>query len=406
MERGKRKEYKRRWMAAARSLHKSRNEADTISSDDEVNTEQGQGYEVVQSTSSCDNTGPSSCFESPVLQVATVETDEIAQDNISFCNSYFPDKETDLNTVDNFCISNDVEILSSDSDLDGSLSCNLLANDLSQWVNAHSIDHNAADSLLRVLRKHGHSYLPMTARTLMGTAKTVETEIKSGMQYIYFEIEKQLRFHIRLYPHEILKDLTTFSISLNIDGLPLFKSTSASLWPVICSINTQPIKLFPLALTLGNTKPTDLEFLRDTIRDLNILLINGLRFEDRVINVKLKCIICDAPARAFVKAIKLYSGYYGCDRCDQRGRWIGRMTYPNVVDFNVRTDQTFRNRENDEHHHDNLSPFCGMQVYMIKQFPLDYMHQICLGAMKKLLLLWKRGKKRTQTFGLSNFNNK
>jgi hypothetical protein len=60
-------------------------------------------------------------------------------------------------------------------------------------------------------------------------------------------------------------------------------------------MNIQPIKLFQLALTLGlgNTKPTDLEFLRDTIRDLNILLLNGLRFEDRVISVKLKCIICD-----------------------------------------------------------------------------------------------------------------
>jgi hypothetical protein len=51
-ERGKRKEYKRRWMAAAISLRKSRNEADTISSDDEVNTEQDQEYEVAQSTQS------------------------------------------------------------------------------------------------------------------------------------------------------------------------------------------------------------------------------------------------------------------------------------------------------------------------------------------------------------------
>jgi hypothetical protein len=45
-------------MAAAISLRKSRNEADTISSDDEVNIEQDQEYEVAQSTSSCDNTGP------------------------------------------------------------------------------------------------------------------------------------------------------------------------------------------------------------------------------------------------------------------------------------------------------------------------------------------------------------
>lgn len=80
------------------------------------------------------------------------------------------DEHSDINAIENFCNSNEIEILSSDSDFDDSLSCEMLAQDLSQWVYSHYIDHNATDSL-GLLRKHGHSNLPMTARTLLGTAK-------------------------------------------------------------------------------------------------------------------------------------------------------------------------------------------------------------------------------------------
>ena len=64
------------------------------------------------------------------------------------------------------------------------------------------------------------------------------------MQYIYFGVEKQLLSHLELYPEETLRHLAIFDTSLNIDGLPLFKSTSTSSWPVICSLNIKPTQFF------------------------------------------------------------------------------------------------------------------------------------------------------------------
>lgn len=56
----------------------------------------------------------------------------------------------------------------------------------------------------------------------------------------------------------------------------------------------------------------------------------------------------------------------------------------------MRTDVSF-NAFEDEDHHKDISPLVELNIGMVSQFPQDYMHLVCLGVLKRLLLLWKKG---------------
>lgn len=60
----------------------------------------------------------------------------------------------------------------------------------------------------------------------------------------------------------------------------------------------------PIAIFCGETKPLSLEdFLRPFVNDLADVMVSGVIINDQKITVRLRCIICDSPARAFIKGI-------------------------------------------------------------------------------------------------------
>ena len=107
--------------------------------------------------------------------------------------------------------------------------------------------------------------------------------------------------------------------------LPLFKSSRTSVWPVLCLIeNIKDSKVFPISFSVGQSKPLDLDFLIDLFNDLSEISNHGLSIDEKKIPLTIVCIICHAPVKELVKNFKQYSGYYGCDRYNQKGLHLGR----------------------------------------------------------------------------------
>lgn len=264
---------------------------------------------------------------------------------------------------------------------------------LQSWAVDCNVTHHQLNVLLPILKLF-HPDLPLSAKTLLQTPQDIKTCSVSGGDYLYFGVEAGLSA-ILTDKVDFLSKNSEIELALNVDGLPLFVSSSYSLWPVLGYVmNVLPLEVFVIALYGGYSKPSDLKFLDEVVEELNRLIKTGINVGGVHLNCVLKMCVCDAPARSMVKCTKLYSGYYGCDKCEQRGSYEGRMTYPECVAA-LRTDDSFRSNHNSEHHQ-GVSPFCCLPVDMVKFFPIDYLHQICLGVVKRLLVCWSSGPKQVR----------
>lgn len=247
----------------------------------------------------------------------------------------------------------------------------------------------ALTALLGLLRLH-HPDLPKDARTLLKTEAKFSIGRKCVGLYYYIGILSSFKEKLH-QAFQSFENGCTFKLQINIDGLPLFKSSGIQVWPIIGRLLSFPNKEpAVIALFSGPHKPKPAEvFLEDFVAELKELE-SGIDFEGKQIFVQLDSVICDTPARAFVKNIKFHNGYFGCDKCVQQGEYVcGRMTFP-LDSYPLRTDESFAQRK-DEEHHQGPDPFQGLNVGMVSQFPGDYMHSVCLGVVRKLVNIWLRG---------------
>jgi hypothetical protein len=176
------------------------------------------------------------------------------------------------------------------------------------------------------------------------------------------------------------------TIKVKVDGLLLYKSSNVSLWTILIQLPEIREEPFLIAIHCGPSKPDEKAFMTDFITEMKSILTNGVTFDFGFFSIHKMFFICDAPARSMIKCIKSHTGYFGCERCEVEGNYVGCVIFD---EFNCpkRTDLTFRCKTNKEHHR-GTSAIEELPLNMVTDFVLDYMHLICLGVFKRLLHLW------------------
>jgi len=262
-----------------------------------------------------------------------------------------------------------------------------LRGDLAGWALTHNITSVAVDELLGLFRESiKEVQLPLCSKSLLKTPSNYHIESIAGGKYYHFGIENQIR-HIL---GDTFLNSNIISVVIGIDGLPISKSSKKQFWPILglCEFLSKTPFIIGLYYSLVSKPLSVEEFLRPFIDEYKQLKNRGFIHNCVRYEIKIHCLIADAPARNFLKCSAAFNGYNGCDRCVQKGTWSGRVIFKDNF-ARLRTDSDFRNQI-DKSHHIGISPLLKLDVGLVSDVVLDYMHVVCLGVVKKLLTCWKK----------------
>ncbi|CAI6373398.1 unnamed protein product [Macrosiphum euphorbiae] len=206
--------------------------------------------------------------------------------------------------------------------------------------------------------------------------------------YHHFGLGLALKQHFKYSP---IDNIEVIKVVIGIDGLPLAKSSSSQLWPILGYVRPLKNKVFPIGIYWGYEKPKDSnEFLRKFVDESKILTNCGITIDGITKQVQIDGFSLDAPAKSFILKIKGHSGFDSCTRCTVEGEYLkNRTCFPYSSTMIKRSHIDYINRNYEEHHVENsISILEELPINIISSFGLDYMHLTCLGIMRKLLHLW------------------
>ena len=296
-----------------------------------------------------------------------------------------------------------------DSHLNNAATCPApeeLRNDLAVWGVKRKIKLDALDELLSILRHYNIPHLPKTGRSLLKTPRAVQLREVRGGNYYHFGIADSCRYGLGVSSLPVPPENTTLQLVVHIDGVSVTKSDNSEFYPILGKVVYSVGRVehasvvFLIGLFHGDSgKPGCAnDFLSDFVEDYNDVHANGMSLNgcDHMYDFKLKAVVCDAPARAFVKCMKAHGGYYGCDFCEVEGEWHRShgVVYPDRHAA-LRTDQSFRHPDMTRashagHQHTaDRSPLRQVaDLDLIGDVTPEYMHTVTLGVMKRNAGLW------------------
>lgn len=262
--------------------------------------------------------------------------------------------------------------------------------DIKEWIVRNKIAQSHVDELLGILQRRLLPSLPKRCITLLES--NIKFDIKSMAaangtygEYFYFGVKSNLLSTIKLELHET----NILELIVNIDGFSPFKSSSQTIWPILCKIYTKQdfYKPFSACVYSGSAKfKSQVDFLKDFVNEINVLQEEGLIINNKLFEVRIKFFVCDTPARSLIKSTVGHMAFAGCERCEVMGQKVDKTTVFLPTNAAKRSNQSFRSFAQPDHH-TAASISCNINppIDMIHQFSLDPMHLLYLGCTKRLL---------------------
>ena len=143
---------------------------------------------------------------------------------------------------------------------------------------------------------------------------------------------------------------------------------------------------FVIACFTGLNKPLNLkEFLDDFVNEASKLQQDGIFYNDEKKKIQNK----KFQLRDFITGVHFHNGKHSCPKCSQIGTYYKSRVCFSPEIASLRSDNSFENRTDVLYHSASYlhmkSPLEFLKVGMVSQFPLDPMHLIDLGVVKKIL---------------------
>ena len=321
------------------------------------------------------------CFEESVIDQSmgcSLSEENLSEEVFTNENGEYEFSETDP-SEDKYIDSD------SESDCDGIGDIN---EDLAIWVNRYRPSREAVNELLKILSKQGLS-VPKDSRTLLKSPRVVDVVSKCGGTFSYLGIKTGILIaleNMQAVENEIFLDV-------DIDGVPLTKSSNSQLWPILGAINNSDF-VFVIAVFHSFSKPSSVDdYLSDFIKEARQLLKDGICYNDTHFKFSIRSFICDSPARSFLKCTIGHTGYHSCERCCIRGERVQNRIVFNDVTFKEidRNGTDFKLGSYMDNHQKNISSLVHLGIDCVNQFPLDYMHLVLLGVVKRILSFLTKG---------------
>ncbi|TGZ55782.1 Uncharacterized protein DBV15_12106 [Temnothorax longispinosus] len=222
--------------------------------------------------------------------------------------------------------------------------------------------------------------LPKDARTLLKTPSVTEITEMGGGKFWYNGIRSNLESALLNCD---IQQQRTIKLLFNIDGMSPFNSSLYQFWPILFIVeDMHQLQPMVAAVYYGESKPPLQLYLKQFVHELNEILRDGLIINRQKVTVGVKCFVCDTQARSYIKGTPACNAEYGsCIKCTVVGEWDKRgrhMSYPRF-DCPRRTDESFRNKMDEDHHKEN-TPLTDLPIDMVKDFVVaDSLHLFDLG---------------------------